>query len=395
MVTTMQPETHYSRSLCRALIEKTPIRILAEVDPQNSTIQFARVEQVFVPGRSVVRPLLKAIGRSKSPIVHFQHEFNMYGGGVGIARFLVLLVLMRLRGIRVVVTSHAVVIPSQIDGEFVTTFAMPRLRRIPGVVRVAFRVFYYLMGKCADRITVHTDVMAQQLERCYRLDSRKIVSIPIGVDDAPSFVQTPKQAWAERLQARPYALFFGYLLRRKGLDVLLDAFERLKLREPGVLLVISGGELPNQRDYADAIRRRAAASMYAADIIFTSFVSETEIDWLFANASIVVLPYTVTVASGSLPLCFAMRFGKPVVASHTPPFEELNEKFRFIEMGATGEAVSLAKAMADVLENPERMERMASEAKRAAASFTWASVASRLYAIYESLAPVSGSSVAG
>lgn len=394
MVTTMQPETHYSRSLCRALEAKTAVRILAEIDECNSQLPFRDVEQVFVPGEPLVRPLLAAIGRARNQVVHFQHEFNMFGGAAGIVRFLVLLYLVRRRGIRIVVTSHAVVIPTRIDQEFVMAFSMPPFRSIPGVIRLVFRVFYYSMGKLADRITVHTDVMAQQLAQYYHVDPRKICTLPIGVDDPPARIEEPTERWASPLRGRPYALFFGYLLRRKGLDVLLDAFDQLKLREPKALLVISGGELPNQRDYARAIRERAAASVHAADIIFTSFVSEDQIDWLFANASIVVLPYTVTVASGSLPLCFAMRFGRPVVASKTPPFEELNEKYPFIEMAITGNVSSLANAMADVMGDPERMERMTQEAKRAASALSWSSVADRLCAIYQSLGAVGNSSVA-
>ena len=225
MVTTLQPETHYSRSLCGALEAKRPVRILAEVDPRNSKLPFSDVKQVFVPGEPIVKPLLAAIGRSRNQLVHFQHEFNMYGGSVGMVRFLFLLYLLRKRGIRVVVTSHAVVIPPQIDGEFITAFAMPRFRSIPGLVRFAFWVFYYVMGKMADGVTVHTDVMARQLAHFYHVDPSKIHTLPIGVEDPPAHLEEPSDGWASLLRGRPYALFFGYLLRRKGLDVLLDAFE--------------------------------------------------------------------------------------------------------------------------------------------------------------------------
>ena len=321
MVTTMQPETHYSRSLCGALRNKLKLRILAEVDPRNSEIVNVDLRQTFAPGGSVLRPLLAAIGKSKRQIVHIQHEFNMYGGAAGIVRFLLLLWMIRRRGIAIVVTSHAVVLPSQVDEAFVSAFAMPRFLALPALVRSAFRVFYYLMGKLSNAVTVHTDVMAEQLALYYHVERHKIITLPIGVDEPPASIEEPEAAWASPLRSRPYALFFGYLLKRKGLDTLLDAFDILKARDGKMLLVISGGELPNQRDFARAIRERASVSPYADDILFTSFVSEKEIDWLFANASMVVLPYTLTVASGSLPLCFAMRFERPVVASKTPPFE--------------------------------------------------------------------------
>lgn len=390
MVTTMQPETHYARSLCRALEAYIPLRIITERDPRNARLPFCHVQQAFAAGGALVKPLLTAIGQSRNQVVHFQHEFNMYGGASGIAPFLTLLYLVRRRRIPIIVTSHAVVIPAQIDREFLVTFAMSRFTAAPGLIRFAFRVFYYFMGQLADRITVHTDVMAQQLAKYYHVDPSKIRTLPIGVDDPPDGIEEPTANWAPRLRARTYALFFGYLLRRKGLEILLDAFEKVKLQEPDALLVVAGGELPNQRDYAEEIRRRAAASTHARDIIFTSFVSESEVDWLFANATIVVLPYTVTVASGSLPLCFAMRFGKPVIASKTPPFEEMKTMYSFIETVGTGDSSSFANAMAKVLGDGERMERMQREAKRAARDLNWSSIAGQLCAIYQSMDSTGG-----
>src|SRR5260370_42709018 len=115
---------------------------------------------------------------------------------------------------------------------------------------------------------VQSDATRREWKRIYKIQKKNLAVMPSGLDAPPATIPTPAAQWAGQLANGEYILFFGYLLRRKGLEVLLDAFEATKRIRPQTLLVLAGGELDNQRDYARDLRERASRSPNARDIIF-------------------------------------------------------------------------------------------------------------------------------
>lgn len=386
MVTSMQPETHYSRYLCGELDQRLQLRVLAERDERNSALPLRSVHPAWSPGSHLVTDILRAIGTARNQVVHIQYEFNMYGGARGALQTISMLRTLRRRGIATVVTMHAVVLPSQVDRNFLSTFSLPQFPYSELVVREGFRLFYHLVGRSADRVIVHTEVMRDQLAKFYGVPHYKTVAIPIGIPEKPARIVRPRANWLERLDGRPYALFFGYLLRRKGLETLIDAFAAVKQDVPEALLVLAGGELEAHREYAEGLKQRAASSPCGRDIIFTSFVGEEDIAWLFHHARMAVLPYTTTVASGSLPLSFAVQFRCPVVASDTPPFRELNEQHAVALLSLPGDSTDLARAMKRLFTDDQVAHSLRRAEEDAAVELSWARHAGRTEAVYAELA---------
>ncbi len=152
----------------------------------------------------------------------------------------------------------------------------------------------------------------------------------------------------------PVALFVGVLERYKAVDLLLTAWEDVAEELPEARLVIVGaGTLGPE------LRRRAAPS-----VEFRAPVPQPELAALYDACTCLVLPSR----SEGLPrvVMEAMARGRPVVASDVGGMREL------VVEGVTGRVVpaedvgALAKALRDVLVDPDGAERMGQAARAAA-----------------------------
>jgi len=120
--------------------------------------------------------------------------------------------------------------------------------------------------------------------------------------------------WSEEEQV---VLFFGFLRRYKGLDVLIEACKQLLSARPGLrsrfrLLIVGssyGDHWANER-YEERI---AAAGLKAMTDCVVEQVPMEDVGRYFHAADVVALPYRSGSQSAVIPLAYA--FGKPVIAT--------------------------------------------------------------------------------
>jgi len=106
-------------------------------------------------------------------------------------------------------------------------------------------------------------------------------------------------------------LFFTTLAPYKGLELLIEAFTRLRLEYPQLRLSIAGTAHTRFPEYG---RELKACFNGSHGIQWLGQVPEDEVKDLFQRAQIVVLPYTASTGSSSV-LYQAATWGRPVVAS--------------------------------------------------------------------------------
>lgn len=148
----------------------------------------------------------------------------------------------------------------------------------------------------------------------------------------------------------PHLLFFGRIETYKGLGVLLEAFEQLQSRWPGIRLTIAGEG--NIQPYRSQLSRLSNVDL------FSRWILEREIPQLFARATLLVLPYTSASQSGVLAI--AAGFGLPVVSTRTGG---LPEQVRNGETGLLVEPGSVSALVAGIerlLADPNLARRMGS-----------------------------------
>ena len=129
----------------------------------------------------------------------------------------------------------------------------------------------------AALVFVHADALRDELIEVEALHA-PVVVVPHGADP-PDVARFPDD---------PTLLFFGRLSHYKGLDVLLDAMDRIWAHVPRARLVVAGeGELPSHPALADA-----------RVVVRNEHVPEPDVPGLFAEATALVLPYRQASQSG-------------------------------------------------------------------------------------------------
>ena len=104
-------------------------------------------------------------------------------------------------------------------------------------------------------------------------------------------------------------LFFGYVRRYKGLDLLLEAMAVAIREEPALRLVVAGEFISDLSLFRADVERLGIAGNVE---LLPGYVPADRVAPLFAAADAVVLPYRSATQSGVVPLAFG--HGVPVIA---------------------------------------------------------------------------------
>jgi glycosyltransferase involved in cell wall biosynthesis len=133
-------------------------------------------------------------------------------------------------------------------------------------------------------------------------------------------------------------LFFGYVRRYKGLELLLEALERARPNGRPVLVVVAGRPL---YDISSSIAR--AARLRLAVDWRLNYVPRGDISLYFSAADMVAMPYVTTSDSGALELAAAFR--KPVVITAVGGLVEAFERYGYGAIVPAGDVDALAQAL--------------------------------------------------
>lgn len=177
--------------------------------------------------------------------------------------------------------------------------------------------------------------------------------------------------------ADPVFVAYGRMVEKKGFDVLLRAFARL--RENGVVArLIIGGD-GEERDSLHALTRELGLS---SDVEFAGWIND--ISAFLDRGSIFVLP-SLDEPFGIV-VIEAMARGKPIVSTRTQgPREVLNDDIAYL--AEVGDAESLAVAMQRAAEDErDRLEKAKAALSRFKTRYAREVVIPKQIQIYESLA---------
>lgn len=176
------------------------------------------------------------------------------------------------------------------------------------------RLVYRLIYRLPHLLVVHTSRMSDGLQREFGVPPDRIVVMEHGIDRVapPSAGQ---RKWLRHQcgldDSRPIVLFFGHVVRYKGLDVLVRAFERLPV-DNGPVLVIAG--LCRDAMLRQELQGQLAPLVSARRAFwFDGFVPEEHVPHYFHGADLLAMPYRHIDQSGVL--FMAMATGLPVVAA--------------------------------------------------------------------------------
>jgi glycosyltransferase involved in cell wall biosynthesis len=294
--------------------------------------------------------------------LHSASRFFRCGGALRAAAraawALASLLVLRLRGVKVVWTAHDLQ-----DHDL-------RHPRIDAA-------FGWCLARLAHAVITHGETARRLLRNRFRLSrERRLAVIPHGPFDHYADPALDRAAARARLGWRDdlfVYLHLGAVREYKGVEELVEAFSHVG--DPNARLVIRG----RARDPAlvARIRRRAAGD---PRIDFEdAFVEDDAIATWFAACDVVVAPYRRVLTSGSVAL--AMSLGRPCIAPRLGGLPDVMDGFCGWLYEPWDES-ELVGAMLDARDRRRELPEMGRRARERACAVDWPAIAEMTEGVY-------------
>jgi glycosyltransferase involved in cell wall biosynthesis len=182
--------------------------------------------------------------------------------------------------------------------------------------------------------------------------------IPNGLSDSTRTCATGQFREARpMLKGRRLILFLSRLDPKKGLDLLLRAFARIRRNMPDIALVLAGEGDP---EFVTALKNEAASLGIASDVHWPGFLTGTEKEAALADADLYVLPsYS---ENFGIAVVEAMAAGLPVIVSDQVGIHPEIARAR-AGLVVSCDVGELADGMTRLLDNPLLRRAMAVEGR--------------------------------
>jgi phosphatidylinositol alpha-mannosyltransferase len=246
--------------------------------------------------------------------------------------------------------------------------AMPRSRALV----VSYPVLRTALEKISGRIAVSEAARTTLVEHI----GGDAVVIPNGVATRRYRKADPLPGWPGPGGA------IGFLGRmdepRKGLAVLLKAFEILGPARPGLRLLVAG-----RAGDTEEVLHRVPAGLRDR-VVLLGQVSEEDKIRVLHSVDVFCSPNTGGESFGIV-TAEAMAAGVPIVASDIDAFRQVLRGGEAGELFATGDADDLARAAGALLDDPGRRAELSAAALAAVADYDWSVVARDVFRVYETV----------
>ena len=187
----------------------------------------------------------------------------------------------------------------------------------------------YFLKRCDAFITMSEKVMNDLRKFVPREKPARLVQHPL-YDNFGEIIS--KTEAREKLKIKTdelIILFFGFIRKYKGLDILLDAMKDLKRNlnkisdSPNLKLLVAGEFYEDKKPYLEQINKLGINDHV---ILRTDFIPDSEVKYYLCAADAVIQPYRNATQSGVTPLAY--YFEKPMIVTNVGGLPSLvpNEK---------------------------------------------------------------------
>jgi glycosyltransferase involved in cell wall biosynthesis len=175
----------------------------------------------------------------------------------------------------------------------------------------------YFLKTCDGFVTMSDKVLAD-LRRFEAVKPALLVQHPL-YDNFGEKV--PKEAARKALNldgADKIILFFGFIRKYKGLDLLLQAMADKRLQDENIKLLVAGEFYEDEKMYFQMIYDNR---LDATVTVRKNFIPDSEVKYYLCAADVVVQPYRAATQSGVTPLAYF--FEKPMVVTNVGGLPDL------------------------------------------------------------------------
>lgn len=250
---------------------------------------------------------------------------------------------------------------------------------IPHEKRVGDKAFTRYFIKPVDAFVLMSEKVLSDL--CLFTTEKKAVLVPHPLYD--NFGEKISRQEARKQLAigneQKIILFFGFIRKYKGLDILLDALKIIKdstLPVANCQLVIAGEFYEDRKAYDEQI-----ASLGIKDnlILHTHFIADSEVKNYFCAADVVVQPYRNATQSGVTPLAY--HFEVPMIVTNVGGLPQMVPDNK-VGLVAQPTAASLAEKIIEYFDKGENyfLPRLIEEKRK----FSWSKMTESILEIANS-----------
>ncbi len=194
----------------------------------------------------------------------------------------------------------------------------------------------YFLKSCDAFITMSKQVMSD-LRLFQPTKPAKLVAHPLYDNFGAILTKEEARKHLDLPAGDKIILFFGFIRKYKGLDLLLEAMADERIKQAGIKLLIAGEFYENEKKYREQIE---ALGIQDRLFLKTAFIPDNEVRYYLSAPDLVIQPYRSATQSGVTPLAY--HFEKPMIVTNTGGLPDLvpHEKVGLVT------AIN-AKAMAD------------------------------------------------
>ena len=237
------------------------------------------------------------------------------------------------------------------------------------------RFVYKVMVRQAKRLIVPTKFTGKELQELTGADPAKIVLAYESCDSNP----VSPQAY-EPLKGKDFILYVGQQSDYKNIRRLMQAHQQLLAQHPQLILALAGrltgkNGVPLQRNKA------WAEAQGFKNIVFTDFVEDDQLQWLYKNTRAYVFPSLME--GFGLPALEAMGAGAPVASSSATCLPEVygDAAHYFDPLNID----DIARATNDILTDTQLRDQLITKSKVCAAQYSWERMTKQTLETYQTV----------
>lgn len=377
-------EAPYAARLIKNLVGTSKVSVIAIAGETAAPMKSPNSKIETLPiwnGRSLMYPfrLLKHITKRRCHVAHVQFgpHGKVYGGFFGEV-MLLLLILLRMAGVKTTMTLHSTWMPWQVVDRV-------RKYRIIGRLSVLaapfFRLFMKLLNWGTDTIQLSTvrenSLLRKAFLREYAFNPNKVLEIPHPCLRLEERTNQQIAAKSIGIEDKRVILMFGFIRSGKGFETALRAVSLLKKQLPEITLLIAGRPQGFRGDeYLKELQSLVKELNIEDSVRFDSrFIPDEEVSTYFSASTLLLIPYSQSVGASG-PIHNYAGYGVPILASDAG-YHNRESLGGHLFLFKSGDSNSLARTLIDILNEPSAMNDISRKQIQYAKQEDWSLAAKR------------------
>lgn len=234
-----------------------------------------------------------------------------------------------------------------------------------------YKFLMWWSHKKSKKIIVPTEYVKADVAKYHPFAKDKLV-VTLEASEPPLDVESSEPKGIHR----PYLLYVGRAFPHKNLESLIKAFENIQTSHGEVYLVLAG----KKEHYYEQLEKYVADSSVRDKIIFTGFVTDAELKWLYENAIAYTFP---SLSEGfGLPGLEAMAHDCPVVSSNATCLPEVYEDAAIYF--DPNNIDDMATKITSVIDNKQLRDDLVGKGREVLGLYSWRKMAEETLDVYKS-----------